>query len=31
MNDFPWKNDKDDFAKWCEGKTGFPFVDAGMR
>ena len=19
------------FAAWCEGKTGFPFVDAGMR
>ena len=19
------------FARWCEGRTGFPFVDAGMR
>ena len=19
------------FQKWCEGKTGYPFVDAGMR
>lgn len=27
----PWKNDEDDFAKWCRGETGFPIVDAGMR
>lgn len=27
----PWKNDKKDFKAWCEGKTGFPIVDAGMR
>ena len=27
----PWKNDKKDFAAWCQGKTGFPIVDAGMR
>jgi deoxyribodipyrimidine photo-lyase len=26
-----WRNDKDDFEKWCNGKTGFPIVDAGMR
>jgi deoxyribodipyrimidine photo-lyase len=26
-----WKNDKRAFQKWCEGKTGFPIVDAGMR
>jgi deoxyribodipyrimidine photo-lyase len=26
-----WENNKDHFSKWCEGKTGFPFVDAGMR
>jgi len=26
-----WKNDEQEFAKWCEGKTGYPFVDAGMR
>lgn len=31
MKYFPWRNDKEDFEKWCEGKTGFPFVDAGMR
>jgi len=27
----PWKNDEAQFKKWCEGKTGFPIVDAGMR
>ncbi|TVQ12257.1 MAG: deoxyribodipyrimidine photo-lyase [Bacteroidetes bacterium] len=27
----PWRNDKDEFEKWKEGKTGFPIVDAGMR
>ncbi|MBD1397670.1 deoxyribodipyrimidine photo-lyase [Pontibacter sp. JH31] len=26
-----WRNDEVDFQKWCEGKTGFPLVDAGMR
>ncbi len=26
-----WENNEDYFAKWCEGKTGFPIVDAGMR
>jgi len=26
-----WENNKDKFAAWCEGKTGFPIVDAGMR
>ncbi len=27
----PWRNNKEDFQKWCEGKTGYPIVDAGMR
>jgi deoxyribodipyrimidine photo-lyase len=27
----PWRNNEEDFEKWCEGKTGFPMVDAGMR
>ncbi|MDQ3110090.1 MAG: DNA photolyase family protein [Bacteroidota bacterium] len=27
----PWRNDENDFQKWCEGKTGYPLVDAGMR
>lgn len=26
-----WENDVVKFQKWCEGKTGYPFVDAGMR
>jgi len=26
-----WRNDKEDFKKWCEGNTGYPMVDAGMR
>ncbi|KAA0990958.1 cryptochrome/photolyase family protein [Dyadobacter aurulentus] len=26
-----WRYDKDDFKTWCEGKTGYPLVDAGMR
>ena len=27
----PWKNNEEEFKKWCEGKTGYPIVDAGMR
>ena len=26
-----WLNKKDDFDKWCNGTTGYPIVDAGMR
>jgi deoxyribodipyrimidine photo-lyase len=26
-----WRNDETEFQKWCEGKTGYPIVDAGMR
>jgi deoxyribodipyrimidine photo-lyase len=26
-----WRNNEDQFQKWCDGKTGFPIVDAGMR
>ncbi len=26
-----WRNNREEFKKWCEGKTGFPLVDAGMR
>jgi len=26
-----WDNNEQLFLKWCEGKTGYPFVDAGMR
>ncbi len=27
----PWRNNEAEFAAWCEGKTGYPIVDAGMR
>ena len=30
-NRIRWENDEDLFQKWCEGKTGYPIVDAGMR
>lgn len=30
-NRIEWRNDEADFKKWCEGKTGYPIVDAGMR
>lgn len=26
-----WRNDPAEFKLWCEGKTGYPMVDAGMR
>jgi len=26
-----WSKSNTDFKKWCEGTTGFPIVDAGMR
>lgn len=26
-----WENNEQHFAAWCEGKTGYPLVDAGMR
>jgi deoxyribodipyrimidine photo-lyase len=26
-----WQNDPIEFRLWCEGKTGYPIVDAGMR
>jgi len=29
--DIPWENDEGQFKAWCEGKTGVPIVDAGMR
>ena len=30
-NSIKWFCDKKSFKKWCEGKTGVPIVDAGMR
>ncbi|HEY0091021.1 MAG TPA: deoxyribodipyrimidine photo-lyase, partial [Flavobacterium sp.] len=26
-----WRNNEDEFLKWCNGQTGYPIVDAGMR
>jgi deoxyribodipyrimidine photo-lyase len=26
-----WRNVETEFEKWCEGNTGYPIVDAGMR
>ena len=26
-----WSDDKEHFAAWCEGRTGYPIVDAAMR
>jgi len=30
-NRIAWRNNESDFARWTEGNTGFPMVDAGMR
>ncbi len=27
----PWRNNEEEFKAWCNGKTGYPIVDAGMR
>ena len=27
----PFREDKEDFERWCTGKTGFPIIDAAMR
>ncbi len=27
----PWSNDEEHFRQWCNGTTGYPLVDAGMR
>ena len=26
-----WRNDEQEFQAWCEGRTGYPIVDAGMK
>lgn len=26
-----WRNNEEEFKRWCEGSTGYPLVDAGMR
>jgi deoxyribodipyrimidine photo-lyase len=27
----PWNNDEESFLAWCEGRTGYPIVDAAMK
>lgn len=27
----PWRNAREDFKAWCEGRTGYPIVDAAMK
>lgn len=31
FKDFPWDDNEDYFQAWCEGRTGYPIVDAAMR
>lgn len=26
-----WRNNEEEFKRWCQGTTGYPLVDAGMR
>ncbi|MBW6500512.1 MAG: DNA photolyase family protein [Bacteroidales bacterium] len=30
-DDIVWRNDETEFKRWCNGETGYPMVDAGMR
>jgi deoxyribodipyrimidine photo-lyase len=30
-DDIEWRRDQGEFEKWCNGQTGYPIVDAGMR
>lgn len=30
-DNIPWRNDEEEFQRWCNGTTGYPMVDAGMR
>lgn len=30
-DNIPWRNNEEEFDKWCNGQTGYPIVDAGMR
>ncbi len=31
FKNFPWENKPEYFQAWCQGKTGYPIVDAAMR
>jgi deoxyribodipyrimidine photo-lyase len=26
-----WRNNEEEFKRWCDGETGYPIVDAGMK
>jgi deoxyribodipyrimidine photo-lyase len=30
-DNIPWRNDEQGFNAWCEGRTGYAIVDAGMQ
>jgi len=30
-NNIQWRNNEKEFIRWCDGQTGYPMVDAGMR
>ena len=31
LRHIPWRNDPDEYQSWCQGRTGYPIVDAAMR
>jgi deoxyribodipyrimidine photo-lyase len=31
FKNFPWNDHEDYFQAWCDGRTGYPIVDAAMR
>lgn len=31
MRHLPYRDDPEQYRAWCEGRTGYPLVDAGMR
>ena len=31
FDNIQWRNDEKEFERWCNGETGYPIVDAGMR
>lgn len=31
FQNFPWDDNEEHFQAWCEGRTGYPIVDAAMR
>lgn len=31
FDNIDWRNNEQEFERWCNGNTGYPIVDAGMR